>query len=282
MNFIDDDVFYLNNKDVDIVLTTNINSIVSTVQLDNLDIILNNKRKWNILDLKNNNITNDLEIHDLECNKLILSKNNISNIVFSNCNIDELVIKNSNLININFINTNIIKLNISHNKLTLLSFPNNLEFLDASNNYLEKINFLPNNISFLNLSCNNITEITCMPINIMKFEIFENKLTYIDPKLLDRNFLNYVDITENNLENIKELEKLDFETYYTQVCYSDNESVEPTKQNIVINISDTDSDFDDIPIISKNKDKELDDLLDYMLPTYSEYKQINLEWNIIL
>ena len=203
-----------------------ITSIIANNNLiESLDFLKVNNRKWENLEFQDNCFQYDLEISNITCSFLNLSQNKIKTVKIINCKIDKLDFSQCNIETILFISSTIINLDLSDNSIkTFESFPNDIKILNLYKNKITQMKIIPETVQELNVSENILTEWTVVPQEIVKLELFDNKLEFLDPLLLkNRSKLIHVDISENKFSNMKELDKLDFETYFLIAEYQDDE-----------------------------------------------------------
>jgi hypothetical protein len=206
-----------------------ITSIIAINNLiESLEFLKVNNRKWNNLEFQDNCFPVDLEISDITCSFLNLSQNKIKTVRFTNCIIDKLDLSQCNIETILFTSTIIKELDLSDNNIKLFdSFPNDIQILNLYKNKITEMKFVPETIQELNVSNNELINWVNIPQDIIKLELFNNKLEFIDPLLLKKcSKLIYLDISENKFNNMKELDKLDFETYYLIAEFPDDEQEE--------------------------------------------------------
>jgi Leucine-rich repeat (LRR) protein len=156
--------------------------------------IQNIKQIETILNYSNSNL-NEIPNIQYGVKELDLSNNKINTITNLPNSIKTLLLQNNNITNLN-------------------NIPNRVEYLDISNNNIININSLPNTLSYINISNNNITDLTIsntnityidstlIPIDLEKLSLNNNKIINFD--LSKNNKLKYLDLSNNQLIEIKE------------------------------------------------------------------------------
>lgn len=149
-----------------------------------------------------NNTLKLLQFIEKDSKKIDLKKSNICGIInlLDFFNLEVLNIENNRIIELKGLSKSIIYINCSYNELVYLeNLPDSLEELDCSYNLILNLNYLPNSLLVLNCSLNQIINLNNLPLNIIKLNCSNNKLVSLE-KL--PNTIEELDCSYNSIVNL--------------------------------------------------------------------------------